>query len=264
MTLGQKLLQARQEAGLSQRQLCGEQITRNMLSQIEHDAAYPSMKTLQYLAARLGKSVGYFLEEGEAASPNQRCLESARQRYEAGDPAGALEALTAFQEPDSLLGRECVLLGQLCRLMLGEQALEQGRIMYARELLEKPVASPYCQEALERRRLLALGRLPGQRVAEQLPSLDGELLLRAEEALEKGDLLRASALLEAVQKQRATHWLCLRGRVYMAAGDYAAAIPCLMQAEERMSQTVIPLLEVCYRETGDYKMAYLYACKQRK
>ena len=34
MELGEKLLQARQEAGLSQRQLCGDVITRNMLSLI--------------------------------------------------------------------------------------------------------------------------------------------------------------------------------------------------------------------------------------
>ena len=32
MELGEKLKQARLEAGLSQRQLCGEEITRNMLS----------------------------------------------------------------------------------------------------------------------------------------------------------------------------------------------------------------------------------------
>ena len=47
MELGEKLRQARLEAGLSQRQLCGEDITRNMLSQIEHGSAKPSMKTLQ-------------------------------------------------------------------------------------------------------------------------------------------------------------------------------------------------------------------------
>ena len=63
MELGEKLKQARLEAGLSQRQLCGEEITRNMLSLIENGAAKPSMKTLQYLAGRLGKSVSFFLEE---------------------------------------------------------------------------------------------------------------------------------------------------------------------------------------------------------
>ena len=63
MELGEKLRQARLEAGMSQRQLCGDVITRNMLSQIENGSARPSMPTLQHLASRLGKSVGYFLED---------------------------------------------------------------------------------------------------------------------------------------------------------------------------------------------------------
>ena len=53
MELGEKLRLARTGAGLSQRQLCGQEITRNMLSQIESGKAKPSMSTLQYLAARL-------------------------------------------------------------------------------------------------------------------------------------------------------------------------------------------------------------------
>ena len=61
MELGQRIRAARLEAGLSQRQLCGEVITRNMLSQIENGSARPSMDTLQYLAAQLGKPVSFFL-----------------------------------------------------------------------------------------------------------------------------------------------------------------------------------------------------------
>ncbi|WP_353959843.1 helix-turn-helix domain-containing protein, partial [Klebsiella pneumoniae] len=59
MALGELLKQARLEKGLSQRQLCGEEITRNMLSQIENGSAKPSMATLSYLAGRLGKPVSY-------------------------------------------------------------------------------------------------------------------------------------------------------------------------------------------------------------
>ena len=55
MELGQRLKQARLQAGLSQRQLCGEEVTRNMLSQIENGTARPSMARLAYFAARLGK-----------------------------------------------------------------------------------------------------------------------------------------------------------------------------------------------------------------
>ena len=55
MELSQKLKQARLDAGLSQKALCGDRITRNMLSQIENGSARPSMDTLRYLAGQLGK-----------------------------------------------------------------------------------------------------------------------------------------------------------------------------------------------------------------
>ena len=76
MELGQKLKQARLEAGLSQRQLCGDTITRNMLSQIENGTANPSDATLQALCARLGKPVSYFREE--VPSPNLSLLHQAQ------------------------------------------------------------------------------------------------------------------------------------------------------------------------------------------
>ena len=81
MTLGEKLRQARREAGLSQRQLCGQVITRNMLSQIEHDTARPSMDTLRYLAGRLGKSLGYFLDEESVSLPILGVIRKAREAW---------------------------------------------------------------------------------------------------------------------------------------------------------------------------------------
>ena len=63
MELGEKLRQARMNAGLSQRQLCGEVITRNMLSLIEHGSAKPSMETLKLLADRLGLVNGKFRQK---------------------------------------------------------------------------------------------------------------------------------------------------------------------------------------------------------
>ncbi len=48
MGIGQQIRSARMEMGLSQRQLCGDVITRNMLSQIENGTATPSLATLPW------------------------------------------------------------------------------------------------------------------------------------------------------------------------------------------------------------------------
>ena len=265
MELGEKLRQARLDANLSQRALCGEEITRNMLSRIENGVARPSMKTLQYLAARLGKPVSYFLEETAVVSPNQKIMDAARRLYDAGEFSQASEVLEKYQSPDEVYDREKDLLWVLIRLELAEAALNQGRTQYARKILEQtPVDIPYCSEELQRRKLLLLGEIPGSpRVAHQLPTLDEELLLRSEDALRQGNPQRSARLLDAAQDQSAPRWLLLRGETYLALNAYQDAAFCLHQAEETFPEAVTPKLERCYRELGDYKQAYFYACKQK-
>ena len=266
MELGEKLRQTRLEAGLSQKALCGSEITRNMLSRIENGAARPSMKTLQYLAARLGKPVSYFLEEAAVVSPNQDVMESARRLYDTGEFQQAKLVLEGYQSPDPVYDREKELLCVLVGLAIAEEAIAQGRDRYALELLEQIQIPPvYCAQALKRQRLLLMGRIPGApRVCSQLPSLDEELLLRAREAIHQGDSRRGTHLLEAMQSRDTPQWMLLRGEAYLAERAYQNAVQCFRRAEAAFPETVIPRLEHCYRELGDYKQAYLYACKQKK
>jgi len=263
MDLGERLRQARQEAGLSQRQLCGDVITRNMLSQIENGAAKPSMDTLRYLAAQLGKPIGYFLEDEAVTSPNQQVMAQARQ---AKDQA-VLDVLEGYQGPDDLFDAERWLLEALTCLDLAEQAIEKFKPGYARTLLERAekagAQTPYYTRELERRRLLLCYRsgVPVQQLADRLQDLTQELLLRSQAALQAGDLTRSAAALDAADS-RDDKWYFLRGEVFFAQKNYDAAIDCYLHAED--SDRVYGRLEQCYRELEDYKQAYFYACKQRK
>lgn len=264
MELGEKIRRARMEAGLSQRQLCGEEITRNMLSLIENGSAKPSMKTLQYLASRLGKSVSYFLEESAVLSPNQEIMASARQLYDSGEFAKADRVLEGYRFPDPVYDREKELLWVLIRLELAKEAIRQERFVYAAETLKQtPVKTTYLTESLNRRRLLLLGSLPGQSVAAQLPSIDEELLLRAGEAFEEKDITRAGHLLEAMETRDSPRWHLLRGKIDLQQKKWKSAENHLRTAEKAFSREVCPLLEICYRELGNFQKAYEYACKQR-
>ena len=268
MELGEKIRQARLEAGLSQRQLCGDVVTRNMLSQIENGSARPSMDTLRYFAARLGKTVSFFLEEDAVLSPNQQVMHRAREAYDSGNWEQVLEALKEFREPDALFCRERDLLETLAALELAETVLEQGKDLWARELTEglKLGAPGYCIPELRRRRGLILGRIVPEeraRICRELPSLDAELLLRARDALDRGDSLRAEQLLEAAEDKTGHGWNLLRGETHLARGQFTKAAVCFLRVEERYPQICYPRLEQCYRELGNYEKAYEYACKQK-
>lgn len=260
MDLGQRLKEARLAAGLSQRQLCGDTITRNMLSQIENGSARPSMETLRYLAGKLHKPVSFFLEETPEASPNQQRMLEARAAFAQEDAAKVLKILEDYQSPDALFDEERGLLEKLCYTALARQAIRQKRLPYARQLLQQAEAihTIYPAEQLQRQFMQYEAG-----AAASLPNMDAMLLVMASAALTAGEETRAKALLEAIADKSSSLWKRLMGLSCFAAGDYAAAAKLLVLVEAVYPQEVLPKLEACYRELGDYKQAYAYACKQR-
>ena len=265
MELSQKLKQARLDAGLSQKALCGDRITRNMLSQIENGSARPSMDTLRYLAGQLGKPLSYFLEDDAVTSPNQALMEKAR----IAAPSDALHLLGEYKTPDPTFDRERWLLEALACLTLAEDALAQGKEAYARSLLERAEIAgsrtPYYTVDNERRRLLLCwqaGESPSG--AEQsLPSPDPELLLRAEAALDRKSFDRCAVLLTACQEQSPL-WHYLTARMHFARNAFSLARPHFEAAWELDPKTCCSRLEDCCRETEDFAGAYFYACKLRE
>lgn len=264
MNLGLKLKQARMEAGLSQRQLCGDVITRNMLSLIENGAASPSVETLRYLAARLEKPVGYFLDEDAVLSPNQRVMELARLAFKRQEYDLVMRHLEQYHCPDPTFDFEEALLRSLTLINLAEQAISRGKEPYAQELLKKAAAAggqtPYYTDDLERRRLLALAYM----VPTELPADDRELLLRAQTALKQKKPGEAARYLEAAQLRSGPYWNFLRGQAYLNTGDYANAQVCLEAAWDYDPTCCAVLLEQCCREQENFKGAYHYACFLRE
>jgi transcriptional regulator with XRE-family HTH domain len=264
MELGQKLKAARLEANLSQRQLCDGIVTRNMLSQIENGAAQPSMDTLRQFAARLGKTMSYFLEDEAVTSPNQTVMESARNRFKSMDFAAVSEELAHYRSPDPVFDPEYYLLLGLCRMEQAQHAITENRLPYAENLLAQAADAlkntPYFTPALERERLLLLAQTTA---VVTLRADDRELLLRAETALRERDFPRCLQLLDAAEDQDASKWQLLRGEACFGAKDYQSAARHLTLAEESYPNQTIPKLEICYRELKIFEKAYEYACKQR-
>lgn len=258
MELGEKLKNARLAAGLSQRQLCGDRLTRNMLSQIENGSARPSMGTLEYLAHRLGMSVSGFLDDGAVTLPNRQVIEEARTALALKDPEALRQALDGFQEPDPVFFEERQLLEFLWRLEMGQKALDEGRLPYARDLLREALALTgiYITRPLERRCRILLG-LAGEPVA-----LEGDseaLLVRAAGAREPE---RQLEILAASDEKEDPRWQLLSGEALFQLKRYAEAAACFEKAEP--SRQVYSRLEDCFRELEDYKRAYEYACRLRQ
>lgn len=266
MELGERIKTARIEAGLSQRQLCGEVCTRNMLSMIESGRAKPSMETLRHFARQLGKPLGWFLEEETTVSPNRSVMEKAETAWKNGDFSGGLEILGGYRGPDPAYDAVRYLLEIALLLELADRAVRQGKLPFARGLLDRVArAGESTAYPWDRQRWLLLRFAAGEDARDLAPSLTGmeqRLQLLARAALDSGKPDRAAEYLAAVD-QREPKWYLLTGQALLEKKDYAAAASALHAAEEAFPAKCLPALEICYRELGNFEMAYRYACKGR-
>jgi len=265
--LGEKLRQARLEAGLSQRQLCGEQISRNMLSLIENGSAKPSMDTLQYLAARLSKPMSYFLDDQAITSPNQAAMDAARKSYTRHEYLDSLEALKQYCAPDGVFDAERWFLEALCCLQLAQLALKEQKRDYAAHLLEKAAAAgkqtSYYTTALERKRLLLLYQARPEQAAQLAAAMPREPEWTLLYAQAQTDPVRRGAILDA-DPADTPQWYYLRATAWQQQAQYAKAAVCYQKAVPMDPRLVYSCLEECYRLLEDYKQAYFYACKLRE
>ena len=117
------------------------------------------MQTLQYLASRLGKPIGYFLEEQTVLSANTDRMAQARQAYAERRYAQVLQILADYHGPDPLFDAEKHYLWALCALAQAESILQTAPQTAERLLEQIDRSSIYYTEAMEQKRRLLLRRV---------------------------------------------------------------------------------------------------------
>src|SRR5256886_905400 len=72
VTLGERVRAARHALGMSQAQLAGDELTKGFISQVEAGLVRPSLRSLQIIASRLGRSLDYFIGDESLAGAKRR------------------------------------------------------------------------------------------------------------------------------------------------------------------------------------------------
>ncbi len=136
MDIGKKIKKIRIEKLMTQNELAGEHITRNMLSQIENGVAYPSLSTISYLAKKLGVPVGYLMSEGEEefVYNKTRVMRNIKKAYLDKNYQWCRDmCISAFEDFDDEL--ELILTD--CYIGEAEELIRNGRLYHAREFLDE-------------------------------------------------------------------------------------------------------------------------------
>ncbi len=153
--LGRRLKEARLTKKLTQAEVVGDFITRNMLSQIESGAAMPSMKTLAYLAEQLSIPLSQLLDTPSSDAVDE--LNCAKRAFSTGDYPLAISIavrleLPFFDEANAILARAHLALAQK-HLKEREYASAAGQ---ARLAAERAQLGIYASRTLRSEALLLL------------------------------------------------------------------------------------------------------------
>ena len=291
MTLGQKLKQTRLARGMTQSQVVGDRITRNMLSQIENDLASPSVGTLEYLASVLNVRLSWLLadEQEEAEAGRTQRL---RELLKRGEYAACLD-LAPEHAPDDEYAPddEQALALAMAAAQCAQRALEAERFDTARHLARQGLlwnaGSIYESAELTLQLQALLARCaqhagPGQEASAfsdyqqsyaAQPARVRYHLAMARHQLERGKTADAEAELRAISvppEENRTEYRILQARIAAGSGRFTEAMTALRRAEASgplpkiLERELLQTMELAARELQDYKTAYECAARQLK
>lgn len=282
LSIGEKIRRLRLSKMMTQADLAGDQVTRNMLCSIERGAALPSLPTAIYLAERLNVPVGYLLSEKSEENLSYRkmiAMPEVRRALQAGDAAGCLSIL------HNAFGGECddeiALIRAECEYRVAREALDNGHLRVAAARLDRSLSAGE-KTLYETGFLRARAAVCFRYLTELTPTLASDILEEGEisAAREEGDdfcayFLATEAFHSADDRMFNTLSARLSGTLYaqklsamtkMKNGDFASARAVFekLLSDESLCAGVLMYeifkdLEICCRGMDDYKSAYEYS-----
>ena len=268
---------------MTQSELAGTQITRNMLSCIENGTAQPSLSTILYIASRLNVPAGFLLaDEGdEIVFRKMNNLANIKRAYTARDWRGCRSlCLSACPEPDDEI---CLLLAE-CDLGIAIEEFWHGRLRSSCRFFDEAVGyaekTVYPTEHVEACAAVFFRYM--QRISPMLYSdcLDIDKPLSVSylspfsvyvDLLEKLDKQDHQTVTDAMLRFDPKSFFAahIRVRLLMDSKHYEDAKEMLLEmlsSEDPLNEielfTVLSELEICARETEDYKLAYNHASEK--
>ncbi len=282
MEIGEKIKRLRTAKLMTQAELAGSEITRNMLSRIENGAAQPSMGTVRYIAARLNVSPGFLLagEEDEQLYFKSREIDNIKKMYSHKNFRLCREMCKNSEWGDD----ELTLIEAECCLRVGVEEFSTGNLRSAAELLDE--ALERCSETIYNTDTVAAEvsayfdymSLISPTLSSDVAEEEKKLLLTGDSFCvysgifcdaERGAVKDIPCLEQrlALLPEDSSYMLHIKARLMIEDREYAEAKQLLhkllfddsFDMPEPMLYFVFCDLEICCKETGDFKGAYEYS-----
>ena len=280
--IGEKIRSLRVAKRMTQAELAGDQITRNMLSLIENGSALPSLQTVMYISERLSVPAGILLarESEELIYRKMTELLKIKSRFNAGEYkicAAMCEDLLGDNTDDEI---DHIL--SMCHFNIAKEAFNEGKLHTS--CMEFDLACVHAENTMygsgHLRSAVAVYFEYMIRLSPTLTSdfgydsFKGEYELsdpfcryvKALLAYERGDVETVGAFLSEYGDNSTAYVSHMKALKEMSSGNYSVAcdiLKAILNGNDAdctvIMYDIFKNLETCCREIGDYKGAYEYS-----
>ncbi len=283
MKIGEKIKKLRTAKLMTQSELVGNEITRNMLSRIENGVANPSLETVCYIASRLNVSPGFLLAEGadEQIYFKHNEILGIKKAFMAEDYHICRDICLHAESADD---DEIQMILAECDLSIAIEEFNRGNLRVACEYLDEAIET--CERTLYRtdyvvavaemyfRYMRRISATLSSNILEEgsvnvYPALTDDFCryVFALEQLDGGEKqVTELELLSLSGKEDSPFTLHYEATLAMEQGAYSEAYEKLHKILLNESLVAEPILysifcdlEICCREIEDFKGAYEYS-----
>ncbi len=276
MTVGEKIKKLRTEKAMTQSELAGNFITRNMLSLIESGAAQPSLPTIKYLAERLNVPVGILIEDDKYEYFYRRVssMENIRRAFLNKDYRICLDFCRKTES--DIEDNELDLIKAECFLGIAKEDFSDGRLKKSCVNFDK--ACEYAEKTIYNAlHILSEAKMYCNYMRTISPSLFADCADNAisfEMSMSDEFCRYVSYLsgmysntdIDNVSFENVIYQDHIKSRLAIENGDYETAYKLMTNILNGSQSVPGPImydifkdLEVCCRELGDFKGAYEYS-----
>jgi transcriptional regulator with XRE-family HTH domain len=284
MEIGEKIKRLRTAKLMTQADLVGEEITRNMLSRIENGAAQPSLSTVLYIAQRLNVSPGFLLadEEDELLYFKAQEKDNIKRAYNGKNYELCMQMCenSEWSESDD----EMMLIRADCSFRVGVEHFCAGNLHSAAECFDSAVEcckttsydtsmiATRCRAYFEYMKLISPTLYYGSEEEKREVVILGDTFCNYSGIFCDGEEYGFSNIPYLAQRisafgDNSPYLIHVNARLMMEGGDYEGARKLLHQllvdgdyiVPEPMLYFIFGDIEICCKESDDFKGAYEYS-----
>ena len=270
MNIGKKICECRKSTGVTQKDLCGEKITRNMLSAIENGRATPSLDTLLYIADKLDVPLSYLLDDSSDLWQLKKASAIAiiQKAYKDERYSDCIKLISDLEGCDD----ELALMLAFSYFEVAKQSLFRGTLLTAHEQLE--LSKKYCDLTIyDTSRISAV--LPiYMAVAKniQSPLLEFDIKdLDNSAYIDSYEFYKYISLDTDYKYANPLFAKHMQAKSLIKSRNYKSALKVLIELEDTKRHdtynayayfSIYTDIESCYKQLADFENAYRYSNKR--